>query len=131
MNSGQITTDKADFPFVALFCRINVLEAVETIQAHYGCYFYAVIYTRTGILPRMGFGGRLTVIGIATFQKREKESLRVAGESDFDPCCTLVSFRIFITQISSTDISFINVVIQKIDWYFRRNTRLYVMRISS
>lgn len=38
-NSGQITTDKGDFPFVCFVCRINVLEAVETIQAHYGCYF--------------------------------------------------------------------------------------------
>lgn len=30
-NSGQITTDKADFPFVCFVCRINVLEAVKTI----------------------------------------------------------------------------------------------------
>jgi hypothetical protein len=66
-NSGQITTDNADFPFVCFVCRINVLEAAETIQTYYGCYFYAVIYTRTRILPRKGFGGRLTVIGIATF----------------------------------------------------------------
>lgn len=47
-NSGQITTDKADIPFVCFICRINVLEAIENIQAHYGCYFYAVIYTRRG-----------------------------------------------------------------------------------
>lgn len=59
-----------DFPFVCLVCRINVLEALEAIQAYYGCYFYGVIYKCTGILPRKGFGGRLTVIGIATFQKR-------------------------------------------------------------
>lgn len=78
-NSGQITTDKADFPFVCFVCRINVLEAVETIQAHYGCYFYAVIYTRTGILPRKGFGVRLTVIGIATFQKRTRERISVCS----------------------------------------------------
>lgn len=85
-NSGQITTDKADIPFVCFICRINVLEAIENIQAHYGCYFYAVIYTRTGTLLRKGFEGRLTVIGIATFQKRT--------ESDFDPpCCTVTQLN--------------------------------------
>ena len=69
-NSGQIITLTGELPFVCLVCMSNVLEALETIPGYYGCYFYAVIYRRMGILPRKGFEGRLTVIGIAQFQKK-------------------------------------------------------------
>jgi hypothetical protein len=53
--------------------------------------FHAVIYnyTYTGILPRKGYRGRVTVIGIACFKiGLEKESLWVNGKADFDPFCT-------------------------------------------
>jgi hypothetical protein len=56
---------------------INVLEALEAIPDHYDGYFYAVIYSRTGILPRKGFEGRLTVIDIAQFQKMGRERISV------------------------------------------------------
>jgi len=55
----------------------NVLEALETIPEYYGCYFYTVIYRRTGILPRKRFESRLTVLGIAQFQKRRWERISV------------------------------------------------------
>jgi hypothetical protein len=49
----------------------------------------AVIYDCTGILPRKGFRGRVTVIDIACFERGfEKESLRGNGETELDPSCT-------------------------------------------
>jgi hypothetical protein len=30
-NTSQITTDKADIPFICFICRINVLEAIKNI----------------------------------------------------------------------------------------------------
>jgi hypothetical protein len=44
----------------------------------------------TEILPRIGDRGRVTVIGIACFERGfETESLWVSGETDFDPSCKL------------------------------------------
>jgi hypothetical protein len=68
--------EQSKHSFVWSVCMINVLETVETIQAQYKSYFYAVIYKCTRIPPRKGVRGRVTVRGIACFKRGfEKESL--------------------------------------------------------